>query len=321
VSASRSRNRSFYWKPKNRKLDAAAELQAIADAQWLIKRSGGLSHEYSRDYWRFSTKAELRGWVETGDRFVQGIKDALGKDHGEVSISFLPGPMTWNPELAAKLIADAKQGDTDADQVLREVAAEFLTKRIPLPNELADHVVPCLQANSSTQSHKMESNSNRAHKTEYRDWILALTVDVIVRRFNLKPTRNRETLEHCACSIVALAADLHENTVKNAWDDYKRVADQPSTNYVPQAVVSVTYDDPQEHILMRPPTHHWRGQPARPRVVDSDGTQEHFLLRFPRVGSPEAMAQPSNRKAQRAKRAQTSRLKRTSAVGPRGGDL
>jgi len=68
----------------------ATEQQAMASARDLIERSGGLSLEYSQDYWRFSTKAELRGWVETGDRFVQGIKDALVKQYGEVSISFLP---------------------------------------------------------------------------------------------------------------------------------------------------------------------------------------------------------------------------------------
>src|SRR5215472_12155771 len=95
-------------------LDAATEQQAIADAQWLIGIRGGLSHKYSREYWRFSTKAELCGQVDAGERFVQGIKDALVKKHGEVSISFLPGPMKWDEQLLAKLIADAKQGDADS---------------------------------------------------------------------------------------------------------------------------------------------------------------------------------------------------------------
>ena len=40
--------------------------------QKLIKQRGGPSHKYSQDYWRFSTKAELCGQVEAGDRFVQG---------------------------------------------------------------------------------------------------------------------------------------------------------------------------------------------------------------------------------------------------------
>jgi hypothetical protein len=156
-------------------LDAATEQQAIASARQLIERSGGLSHEYGRDYWRFSTKAELRGWVETGERFLQGIKDDR-KKHGEVSVSFYPGPRTWNEKLAAKLIADAKQG---------EVAAEFLKGRIPLPDELADYAAVHLQ--------QPNSSKEQSHKTEYRHWILALTVNVVARRFNLNPTRNRET--------------------------------------------------------------------------------------------------------------------------------
>jgi hypothetical protein len=195
-------------KVRNVKLDAATEQQAIAIAQNLIELRGGLSHEHSREYWRFSSKAELRGPVETDERFLQGIKDALAKEYGEASVHFLPGPMTWNEKLAAKLIADAKQGDVDADQVLREVAIEFLQRRIPLPNELADYVAAYLQ----------QANSGKAqsHKTDYRDWILALTVADVVRRFKLNPTRNRATQRHCACSIVARATKLSEKTVQNA---------------------------------------------------------------------------------------------------------
>lgn len=170
--------------------------------------------------------------------------------------------------------------------MLREVAAEFLIKRIPPPNELADYAAADLQ--------RANSNKKQSHKTDYRDWILALTVDDVARRFNLKPTRNRETRKHrkhCACSIVAQATKLFEKTVpnawrsektvENAWQKYQGIADQrTATNYVPQARVTVTYDSPREY-LMRPP-----------RVVGSDGTQEHFLVRFPRIGSTEAMPRP-----------------------------
>ena len=257
---------------KARKLDAATEQQAIASAQWLIELRRGLALEYSQDYWRFSTKAELRGAVETDERFLQGIKDVLGKKHGEVSVGFIPGPMKWNEKLAAKLIADAKQGNADADHVLREVAAELLTKRIPVPNELADYVAAYLQ--------QPKSSKKQSHKTDYRDWILALTVDDIVRHFKLYHTRNRATQEHCACSIVAKATKLSYNTVQNAWDDYKGIADQRTeTNYVAQAMVFLTSD----------PT---RG----------------YLVRFPRVGSTEAEPRP-NRKAPRSAHSVTKRRK------------
>ena len=240
----------------------------------LIKQSGGLSPKHSREYWRFSTKAELRGWVEAGERFVQGIKDAF--THGE-TIYFLPGQRKWNEELAAKLITDAKQGDVDADQVLREVAAEYLERHILPPNELADYVAAYLQ--------QANSSKKQSHKTDYRDWILALTVADVARRFKLNPTRNRaiETEKHCACSIVARATKLSEKTIQNAWHDYEGIADQRTpTNYVGQAIASVT----------------------------SAGAQRHYLVRFPRVGLTEAMPRPSNRKAQRAKRAKAQRAKR-----------
>jgi hypothetical protein len=251
--------------------------------------------------------------VEAGDRFVQGIKDDLVKQYdGKVFIRFLPGPMTWNEKLAAKLIAAAQQGDADADQVLREVAAEFLTKRIPLPDELADFVVPHLQqANASNQSHKTGSTS-KAHKTEYRDWILALTVDVVAHRFNLKPTRSRNPKNtkcdyrpDCACSIVAQATKLFEKTVpnawrsektvENAWHDYEGVADQrDSDHYVAQAMVSV----PSDGVIR------WRGRTMK---TIPPSTHKHFLVRFPRVGPTDAMSRPSNRKAEKAKR---NRLRR-----------
>ena len=252
-------------------LDAATEQQAIASAQWLIKLRGGLTHEYSQDYWRFSTKAELCGHVATNERFLQGIKNALKEHGGEVSIYFLPGLGKWNGKLAAKLIPDAKQGDADADQVLREVAAEHLQRRTPLPDELADYVAACLQQTNSSKAQSDEKA--QSHKTDYRDWILALTVDDVARHFNLDETRNEATEEHCACSIVAEAADLHENTVQNAWHRYQDIADKrTATNYVTQAMVSVT----------------------------ANGAQRHFTVRFPRVGSPDAMPKPKPRRSRKA---------------------
>jgi hypothetical protein len=275
-------------------LDAATVQQAIADAQWLIKMRGGLSHEHSRDYWRFSTKAELCGRVEADERFVQGIKDAFAKD-GEVSVSFLPGLGKWNEKLAAKLIADAKQGDADAGQVLREVAAEYLKADEKLPTPLAHYVGACLWPPAGPKKAKQQPNSSKpqSHKTDYHDWIFALTVDDIVRHVKLNPTlrhfklnhtRNEATTEECACSIVAQATSLSEKTVENAWHRYHGIADQRiATNYVAQAVVSVPA----------------RGYLKPYRVLTSDGAQvaqEHFLVRFPRVGSTEAIPRPKPRR-------------------------
>jgi hypothetical protein len=243
-------------------------------AQKLIKQRGALSHKYSRDYWRFSTKAELSGQVETDERFLQGIKDALGKGHGEVSVFFLPGSMKWNDKLLAKLIADAQQGDADADQVLREVAAACLERGELPPKPLADYAATSLRAPSDRKKARQQPTSSKpqSHKTDYRDWILALTVDDVARHFNLTHTRNRVTEKHCACSIVALATKLSEKTVQNAWHEYEGIADQrTATNYVAQAMVSVT----------------------------ANGAQRHFMVRFPRLGSIEAMPRPKPRPKQK----------------------
>ena len=272
--------------------------------QKLIKQRGGPSHKYSQDYWRFSTKAELCGQVDTGETFVQGIKNVFAKEHGEVSVYFLPGPGKWNEKLLAKLIADAKQGDAGADQVLREVAAECLERGELPPQPLADYAATCLRAPSGRKKARQQPNSSKpqSHKTDYRDWILALTVDDAARHFNLTHTRNDATEKHCACSIVALAADLHENTVQNAWDDYKGVADKrTATNYVAQAIVSV----PSDGVIR------WRGRTMK-TIPPSAHT--HFLVQFPRVGSAEAVSRPSNRKAERVKRAKAQRAAKRASL-------
>jgi hypothetical protein len=200
--------------------------------------------------------------------------------------------LEWNEKLAAKLIADAGQGDTDADQVLREAAAAYLERRELLPKPLADYAVTCLRACSGQKKPKQQPNSSKSqsHKTDYRDWILALTVDDLARHFKLNRTRNDATGEHCACSIVALATELHENTVQNAWHRYQSIADQrTATNYVAQAMVSVPSDNPSTVQVTL------RGMTYRLRALTRDGAevaQEHFLVRFPRVGSIEAMPRP-----------------------------
>jgi hypothetical protein len=272
-------------------LDAATEQQAIEAAQWLIEVRGGLSHDHSQDYWRFSTKAELCGQVETGERFVQGIKDALAKKHGQVFIYFLPGSGKWNEKLEAKLIADAKQGDADSDQVLRETAGGCLERGELPPKPLADYAATCLRAASGQKKPKQQPNSSKpqSHKTDYRDWILALTVDDIVQHFKLNPTRNDATEEHCGCSIVAratklLATKLSERTVEDAWQRYQDTADQrTATNYVAQAMVSV----PSDGVIRI------HGRAMRTIPPSAHG---HFLVRFPRVGSIEAVPRPKRRK-------------------------
>jgi hypothetical protein len=188
--------------------------------QKFIEAMGGLSHEYSQKSWRFLTKAKLCGQIQTPERFLRSIIDP---NIDTAEFRPIDGPLKLDEKEATKLIADAKQGDANADQVLREVAAEYLKRRILPPKQLADYAAACLQQ-PKARPHKTKTQS---HKTEFRDWVLAVLVGNVVRKFGLKPTRNRASERDCACSIVAKAAKVSENTVQNAWNKYKSIFEAP----------------------------------------------------------------------------------------------
>jgi hypothetical protein len=88
--------------------------------------------------------------------------------------------------------------------------AECLERGELPPKPLADYAATCLRALPGRKKAKQQPNSSKpqSHNTDYRDWILALTVDNVAKGFKLKHTRNRATEEHCGCSIDALAKKL-----------------------------------------------------------------------------------------------------------------
>src|SRR5262249_41153523 len=154
-----------------------------------------------------------------------------------------------------------------ADQVLREVAAACLERGELPPKPLADYAATCLRARSDREKLRQQLGSSKpqSHKTDYRDWILALTVDDIVRHFKLNPTlrhlklkhtRSKGTEEACGCSIVALATKLSVRTVEDSWHRYRRIADKRiAANYIAQAMVSV----PSDGVVRFPPIR-WGGR-------------------------------------------------------------
>jgi hypothetical protein len=56
---------------------SSGECAAVEFARNLIELRGGLSHKHSQDYWRFSTKAELRGQVDTGGEIPTAHQELL----------------------------------------------------------------------------------------------------------------------------------------------------------------------------------------------------------------------------------------------------
>jgi len=225
-------------------LDPATREQAIAFLQKHIELSGGGLDDW--EIWRAARKHELCGQLELPERVackfkqmrlqlaqieahfgptklpedlyrrVTRIRRTLEALFANMNTSFASPPMTWNEEAATRLIADAERGDPYADQLLRELAAEYLkTGELP-PKPLGNYAATYLRAHSGRK--KERQRSLKRCNDEY----LARIVHAIGRVFGLKPTRNRATDDwDCACSIVAKAIKLSESTVTKAWEQNK----------------------------------------------------------------------------------------------------
>jgi hypothetical protein len=111
----------------------------------------------------------------------------------------------------------------EADEALRRLAAEFLKRGETMPKALQDYIVEVLRA-PLPPSNFTTLRGGRAS----RDLSIASTVETIAREFGLKPTRNTASRKHVsACSIVAevlanLKINLSEDSVENAWKEYRR---------------------------------------------------------------------------------------------------
>jgi hypothetical protein len=230
---------------KPRKLDAATEKQAIAFVRKHIELSGGDSQWSSGKMWRAARKYELCGQLELPEdverRFAEMserlyLKPRIGPaelDNLELyrrairiqrtlAALFSKRPWTWNEEAEAKLIANAKQGNADADQLLRDLAAEFLERPELPPKPLRDYAATSLRAHSGRKQkrQRLENEGRNGH--------LALITHAVCRIFDLEPTRNREVKNtkndyrsDCACSIVAKAINKSESLITKIWEKYK----------------------------------------------------------------------------------------------------
>ena len=189
---------------KGRKLDAATEQQAIAFVRRYIEIRGGLSRDWQ--LWRATRKQELCGQPELPDEWVRKYKEWISdleqvkahfgrKDIDRVATriqrryeaQISKRPLTWDPKVAAKLFAAAKQGNPDADQVLREVAAAYLERGELPPKPLLDYTAKYLRAPSGGKR-----ATQRSLETESRNRRLARLVHAVSQKFGLNATRGRD---------------------------------------------------------------------------------------------------------------------------------
>jgi hypothetical protein len=135
---------------------------------------------------------------------------------------------SWKLEAARGLIARATKGDKLADYVLREAAVLFMARQLPLPVELGGYISKVL-----LQKHELGKRINGANFL--RDYCIAYLVHQVLRhsKERISQTRNKSrTGKDSACTIVAKATNMGEDSVEAIWSKYKR-------NY--PAVAAVTY--------------------------------------------------------------------------------
>jgi hypothetical protein len=137
-------------------------------------------------------------------------------------MSMRTASINWNKDLALQLIEHANAGDPDADRVLRDAAAVFIGRGLPLPLELGDYVLISVLTESKTRKR------SRKGKFYLRDRCIAYTVQQVMRHSSdLEATRSRATRDlgrkESACSVVATAfglaggKGLDEKSVEGIW--------------------------------------------------------------------------------------------------------
>jgi hypothetical protein len=143
-------------------------------------------------------------------------------------MSMSAASISWNKDLALKLIERANKGDPDADSVIRDAAAVFITRALPLPLELGDYVVTAVLAES-----KRKGAPPIKGKFHLRDRCIAYYVQQVMRHSSdLEATRGKVTRDvgrkESACSVVATAfglaggKGLDEKSVNAIWGRCKR---------------------------------------------------------------------------------------------------
>ena len=127
------------------------------------------------------------------------------------------GPIT-----RMQVIALARAGDTDAQDVLRVLMIEMLSRDGRLPTELTNYDMELLHGGLH-----QPPGPKKKDKT-LRDVCIAMTVAAVCDRFGLSPTRNtasrgRPSARRSACAIVAKALEvahvgMGEKAVEAIWN-------------------------------------------------------------------------------------------------------
>ena len=127
-------------------------------------------------------------------------------------------PRDGGDEFLATLIQDSKKNKSAWD-ALDLVAQDLLHRGDLLPGELAQWTRDVLtdQLAPRGQKRRRPRPSKGSHDTAGRDWNCYFLIDLLIKRWNLRPTCN-EISESCsACDVVAVATGISLKTVQRIW--------------------------------------------------------------------------------------------------------
>jgi hypothetical protein len=117
-----------------------------------------------------------------------------------------------HPVHRLRIIAMARAGDTDADQVLRTLIIEMQSRGETLPAELAAFTMEVLHGGLH-----QPPGPKRKDKI-LRDVTIAMAVAAVIDRFGLSPYRNAASARPSACAVVAEAQHrIGEKAVEAIW--------------------------------------------------------------------------------------------------------
>jgi hypothetical protein len=165
-----------------------------------------------------------RRWVayfrETGTPWSD--ESALTPDASRAVLRhLLHNAAEMHPMHRLDIIARARAGDRDADNVLRAMILEADKQNQPLPSELFAYRMEIVNSNRNPQPPARKKKNNML-----RNIVITLTVGALCDHFGLQPTGGHSARQRSACSFVAEALgeasiQMGDKAIEAVWAEWR----------------------------------------------------------------------------------------------------
>jgi hypothetical protein len=116
-----------------------------------------------------------------------------------------------HPVYRLRVIAMARAGDADADEVIRTLIIEMQSRGDPMPAELVAFTMEVLHGGLH------QPPGPKRKDRILRDVTIAMAVAAVIDRFGFNPYRNTTSGRLSACAVVAAADNRSEKAVETIW--------------------------------------------------------------------------------------------------------